>query len=159
MAVPNRISAVLSDESVAIITAATETINSHLPFLVDLSNEEIQDLPKFGSKSVGFVQNSLKLAQQVDTFLPRSFKVGEFKKDVELYAALYTILGPLRRLLEKLEDTSMLVGSEAYSGGLVVYNCAKDSRGDLAGLETVLDDLGRRFVQKSAPKSDDTPAQ
>jgi hypothetical protein len=157
MAQLSRVSAALSAEDVTAINTALGTINSKLPFLIDLSPEEIKALPRFGDKSVAFVNKALELTMQTDGFLPRNFKVDEFKKDVELYVKLYSILQPMRGLMEKLEDTYLEVGAEAYAAALIVYNCAKNSRQELTGLESVLDDLGRRFVQKSAPVEEKKP--
>ena len=47
-----------------------------------------------------------------------------------------------------LDDTLTLVGSEAYMAALVVYNYAKNVKGD-AGLEAAVDDMARRFARKS----------
>jgi hypothetical protein len=155
----NRVSAVLSAEDITAVNTAIGSINSKLPFLVDLSADEIKALPRFGDKSIAFVNKALELALQNDEFLPRSFNVDEFKKDVELYTKLYSILQPLRGLLEKVEDTYLEVGAEAYSAALVVYNSAKNSRQELTGLESVLDDLGKRFIMKSSPAEEKKTVQ
>jgi hypothetical protein len=147
----NRVSAVLAAEDIDAVKTAISSIDSRLPFLVNLSPEEVKALPRFGDKSIGFVNKALELALQKDEFLPRSFSVEEFKKDVELYTKLYSVLQPLRGLAKKLENTFFEVGAEAYSAALVVYNCAKNSGQDLNGLETVLDELGKRFIMKSSP--------
>lgn len=70
------------------------------------------------------------------------------RQDVELFEALYPILLSLTQLQELVDDTVMEVGSEAYAAGLVVYNYAKAS-GKGAGLDNVVDDMGRRFARKS----------
>ena len=150
MALTNKISAVLPDESVTAAQTAIGAIESALPFLIDLTPEEVSALPRFGDKSVAFVNNALVLAQQNDQFLPRSFSVDEFKKDVDLYNQLYKIIQPLRGLLNKLEHTFMLTGAEAYSSGLLVYSTAKTSKDMLGGLGADVDELGKRFVQKTA---------
>jgi len=54
----------------------------------------------------------------------------------------------LTQLQGLVDDTSVAVGSEAYAAGLMVYNYAKVS-GKGAGLESMFDDLGRRFARKA----------
>jgi len=57
-------------------------------------------------------------------------------------------LQALNQLQELLDDTVMVVGSEAYAAALVTYRYAKDSGlGD--GLDGIVDDMGRRFARKT----------
>jgi hypothetical protein len=67
---------------------------------------------------------------------------------VELYRDLRELLDTLTPLVEKLEDTLMLTGSETYAGALTAYQYLKSANkgGDL---EDLLDDLGKRFARKS----------
>ena len=51
----NRISAVLEQTNIDAVNTAISSINTSLPFLVDLSADEKKSLPKFGDKSVAFV--------------------------------------------------------------------------------------------------------
>ncbi|MGD8782642.1 MAG: hypothetical protein PVH88_27265 [Ignavibacteria bacterium] len=152
----NRVSAALEQTDLDEILTSLSGINTKLPFLVDLSSDEKRELVKFGDKSVAFVKKAVELVNNNEDFLPRSFDVDEFKKDVELYDKLYSILQPLRMLAEKIEDTHSLVGSEAYSAALLVYQQAKLSRGELGGLNSIIDDLGKRFIRKSSDNSGST---
>lgn len=128
-----------------------------LPFLIDLSPEDRQSLPKMGDKSRAFVANSLQLAEHDDQYLPRSFDVPEFRRDVELAETLYPISVALRQLSEYVDDTYIQVGSEAYTAALVVYQSAKRN-GKGAALDALLDALGQRFARKSKDEADKTPS-
>ncbi len=79
-------------------------------------------------------------------FLPRSFDLNEMRQDIELFEALYLILLSLTQSQELVDDTSVTVGSEAYAAGLMIYNYAKVS-GKGSGLDSMVDDLGRRFAR------------
>ncbi len=70
------------------------------------------------------------------------------RQDIELFDALYPIMLSLTQLQELVNNTSMAVGSEAYAASLMIYNYAKAS-GKGAGLESMVDDLGRRFARKA----------
>lgn len=144
----SKVSARLSPADREAVMQAITTIKEKLPFLVDLSTEERKSLPKLGDKSRAFVSKALEIAAQNPDFLPRSFDLDEMRRDIELFEALYPILLSLTQLQELVDDTSVAVGSEAYAAGLMVYNYAKAS-GKGAGLETMVDDLGRRFARKS----------
>jgi hypothetical protein len=144
----NRIDASLSDTDRDAILAAIDLIESKLPFLEDLMPAERRDLPKMGTKSEGFVHHADVLARQDDSFLPRNFDLPEFQSDASLFAALAPIRARLMRLTEKVDDTTMLVGSEAYVAALIVYqNAQLNGRGE--GFDALLDELSRRFARKT----------
>ncbi|MDZ8051515.1 MAG: hypothetical protein RMX68_006750 [Aulosira sp. ZfuVER01] len=143
-----QVSAKLSAADREAVMQAISTIRQKLPFLIDLSTEERKALPKLGDKSRAFVSKALEIAAQNPDFLPRSFDVDEMRRDIELFEALYPILLSLTQLQELVDDTSVAVGSEAYAAGLLVYNYAKAS-GKGAGLDSMVDDLGRRFARKA----------
>ncbi|BAY27142.1 hypothetical protein NIES2100_69640 [Calothrix sp. NIES-2100] len=144
----SKVSAKLSAADREAVMEAISTIRQKLPFLIDLSTEERKALPKLGDKSRAFVSKALEIAAQNPDFLPRSFDVDEMRRDIELFEALYPILLSLTQLQELVDDTSVAVGSEAYAAGLLVYNYAKAS-GKGAGLDSMVDDLGRRFARKA----------
>ncbi|MFN6564637.1 MAG: hypothetical protein RMY28_033235 [Nostoc sp. ChiSLP01] len=144
----NKVNAKLSSADREAVMQAIVTIREKLPFLIDLTTEERKALPKLGDKSRAFVSKALEIATQNPDFLPRSFNLNEMRQDIELFEALYPIMLSLTQLQELVDDTSVAVGSEAYAAGLMVYNYAKVS-GKGAGLETMVDDLGRRFARKA----------
>ncbi|MEH2323714.1 MAG: hypothetical protein V7K32_09100 [Nostoc sp.] len=143
-----KISARLSAVERQAVMDAIATIREKLTFLIDLTTEERKSLPKLGDKSRAFVTKALEIATQNPDFLPRSFNLDEMRRDIELFEALYPILLSLTQLQELVDDTSVAVGSEAYGAALMVYNYAKAS-GKGAGLDSMVDDLGRRFARKS----------
>jgi hypothetical protein len=150
------ISATLTPEQRDAVMQAVATIKTNLPFLVDLSPEERKTLPKMGDKSRAFVSKALEVATQNPDFLPRSFDIEEFRKDVQLPETLYPLLLAIAQLHELLDDTYLAVGSEAYTAALQVYNYAKAS-GNIGGLDTLVEEMGQRFARKPRkPKSEDT---
>lgn len=144
----NRISASLSQADRDAVMAAIVTIKEKLPFLIDLTVEERKALPKMGDKSRAFVSKALEVATQNPEFLPRSFDIEEMRRDVQLFEGMYPIVMAMMQLQELLDDTYIALGSEAYAAALTVYTFAKAS-GQGAGLESVVDELGQRFVRKS----------
>ena len=144
----NRISANLSASDRLAVMDAIATIRQKLPFLIDLTTEERKALPKLGDKSRAFVTKALEVGTQNPDFLPRSFDLDEMRRDMQLFEALYPILLSLTQLQELVDDTAVAVGSEAYAAGLMVYNYAKAS-GKGTGLDSMVDDLGRRFARKT----------
>ena len=121
----NRIDASLSATVRDEVLESIAQIRAKLPFLIDLSPEERQTLPKMGDKSRAFVSGALQLAEQDDSFLPRSFDVAEMLKDEDLYTAMTQIFVALAILFEKLQDKMQLTGSDLYVAGLEIYDAAK----------------------------------
>jgi hypothetical protein len=141
------ISAILEQTKRDALLQAIATIKEKLPFLIDLTTEERQALPKMGDKSRAFVSKALEVATQNPEFLPRSFDLEEMRKDVQLFEALYPLLLSLTQLQELVDDTTLAVGSEAFTAALQVYNYAKVS-GHVAGLDAVVAEMGQRFARK-----------
>jgi hypothetical protein len=151
----NKISANLSATDRLVVMDAIATIREKLPFLVDLTTEDRRTMLKMGDKSRAFVSKALEVATQNPEFLPRSFNVEEMRRDLALYEALYPILLSLTQLQELVDDTYIAIGSEAYAAALAVYNYAKAS-GDVTGLDSVIDEMGRRFTRRSKKKQPET---
>lgn len=144
----NRIDAALTDPNRDTVLQLIEDIRSKLPFLIDLSIEERKSLPKMGDKSRAFVAQALTIAEQDESYLPRSFDVAEMRQDVELTESLFPILSALAQLTELVEDTYTLAGSDAYSAALIVYQSAKQN-GKGEALDSLVDTLGQRFARKA----------
>ena len=135
---------------------ALDLAKSKMPFLQDLSPEGRKTMLKMGTKNLDFVTKALELASQNQDFLPRSFDVDEMKADVDLLRAMVSVLTRLEPLYDLVQDTYMLVGSEAYAAALEVYRYAKQAHlGD--GLDPLLDELGKKFARKAAA-ADPVPA-
>lgn len=121
------ISATLTPEAQQQVLAAIATIREHLPFLINLSPRERQQLPKMGDKSRAFVQKAFNVARHNPDILPRSFDFEEMERDIALFEALDPLLLPVMQLQELIDDTLLAVGSESYMAALKVYNYTKVS--------------------------------
>jgi hypothetical protein len=144
----NRVSAVLSQADRDAVVAAIETIRAKLPFLVNLTPDQRRAMLKLGDKSVAFVNRASEVAAQNTGLLPAAFELAEWQKDADLLLALRSIEVALNPLSEAIDDTLMVVGSEAYVAALSAYQYLK--AGNQAGqLDGLLDELGRRFARRA----------
>ena len=141
----SNLSVSLPQADVDAIKEALDTINSKLPFLISLSKDERQSLFKMGSKSIDFVQSSLRVVNNHANILPASFNVAEFAKDVNTYVPMSEIMLIMGSLSEKINDTSMAMGSEAMKQALDVYDYVKTAAKRTPGLKSVAAELGQRF--------------
>ncbi len=146
----NRVSFSITPEVEQGILDAIAQIESDLPMLINLSAEDRHDLPKMGDKTLAFVTKSLEYAKQNPGVVPPFLNIPEFEKDVNATTSMSKILRPLKQLLERIDDTTMLAGSEAYSAALIFYGAVKGAaKANVGGMKTVYDDLQSRFPGKS----------
>ncbi|MBK7873674.1 MAG: hypothetical protein IPJ74_24950 [Saprospiraceae bacterium] len=154
MAMENRISATLTPEQVEAIRSLAQQMEAYMPFLISLSPEERQSLPKSADKTVSFLGKSLDYSQHNPQFLPAFMDVYEFDKDVNISEILLSLARPLRALVEKMEDTAMLASSEAYIAALFFYRAVKAAaKLKVPGAQAIYDDLKVRFPGKPRKRS------
>ncbi len=153
MAKTNQISATITAEQMTSIQSAIETLHQNLPFLLDISREEIRRLAKAGDLSEAFLQKALTIAEQSPEILPRNFAIEEFRADQKLAKELDQITLALTPLLERIGNTAIVARSDAYGHALITYDCSKRSADQ--GLSAVTRDLGQRFARKPGAKKMD----
>jgi len=146
----NKISITISKEAIETINAAIATIEQQLPNLINLTVEDRKSLPKMGDKTLAFVNKALEYSKQNSKVVPSFLDVAEFEKDVQAVTNINRVLIPLQQLVEKLDDTTLLAGSEAYSAALTFYNAVKGAaKAGVPGMKGVYDDLQLRFAVKA----------
>lgn len=146
------ISESISSESLKAIKEAINVITTNLPFLIALSAEERRALTKLGPKSVDFVRYCKTVANNYPQILPSGFNVAELDKDSLLFEQLSEIKMLLNSFNEKLNDTTMAVGSEAMKASLTTYDYVKTAAKSEPGLKSVADQLQQRFKGQGKPK-------
>lgn len=158
MSITNRVSMVIGDDDRNQILQAIQVIKSKLPYLITLSDEERQNIPKMGDKTVSFVNKCYEYAQQNPGIVPRFLDLEEFKKDTEVVKQLFQIYAPLQKLVEELDDTMMMAGSEAYAAALVFYSALKTAlNSGETGMKNIYEELSTRFPGRP-PKSLEKPS-
>jgi len=126
-----------------------------LPVQVDLSPDERQSLVKMGNSGRPFVEETLNMVEQDDSFMPRTFDKTEMRQDSDFYTTMLPVSIQLTKLFETVNDTMMLVGSDLIMAALDVYRNAKDN-GKGANLDNLVPLLGQRFKRKSKKTGDET---
>lgn len=142
------ISAGITAADVAEIKKALVTINAKLPFLITLTADERKNLFKMGAKSLEFVQDCRSVAANYPDVLPSAFEVNEFAKDADLVRTLSEIKILMEGVCEKVNDTTLAVGSEAMRSSLEVYEYVKTASKRRPGLKSVSAQLSQRFKEQ-----------
>jgi hypothetical protein len=152
----NRIDATLSAVDRDKILDLISQIFTLMPFLVDLTPDERQTLVKMGDSGRPFVEGTLNLVEQDDSFMPRSFEKTEMRQDNDFYQMMQPVFIQMSRLFEGVSDTTMLTGSDLIMAGLEVYRNAKDN-GQGSNLDNLVPLIGQRFKRKSKKDGGNNP--
>ena len=145
----NKVSAVLEKSIVDGMISNVDAEEAKVPFLITLTDKERNALPRFGASSVEFFNKALETAKQNPGMMPGDFDIEEMTKDVNLYIQLYSLVTRYSSFLEKLTDTMKEVGAESYGESLAIYAMAKFRGKSVGGMNSSLDELGKRFAKKT----------
>jgi hypothetical protein len=143
----NRISFQLTEADKEDIKAALKVLGGTLlPKLVELTPDEIRELPTMGDRSSPFTTKALEFAKIYPEYAAL-IDVTEFEKDMKTVEQLREIYIPLAQLTKNVHDTMTLAGSEAYVAGLTYYGSAKEGlKRKLPNAIRITEDLGQRFL-------------
>src|ERR1700712_788486 len=117
----NRLSVTIPPEQLTSVKNSITGIGAQLDFLIGLTPDERQTMPKINDSNKTFVDDALNVGTNNAFLLPGYFDVDEVVKDYKLFLQTDELALLLRQLLEKVEDTAMLAGSEAYISALTIY--------------------------------------
>jgi hypothetical protein len=146
MSTPNKISVAIPAADMSVMLNAIDTLNSKLTFLLSLSEADRKELPKMGDKTIAFVTKCLDYAKANPKIVPAYLEVDEFEKDIVAVGELLKVLRPIHQLYQRLDDTVMQAGSEAYQAGLLFYTNLKGAtKAGVPGAKTIYQDLAERF--------------
>jgi hypothetical protein len=137
------------------VQGAIQTLTMVLaPHLISLSNETRRELPKMGDKSLAFVRKAREYATNNPELVPAFLNLQMFDADLRGVDTLNNLLRTLQPLVDNLEDSLVLSGSEAYQAALVFYRSVKAAA--LSGqpnAKTIADDLSMRFPAGARAKA------
>ena len=140
MSTKNTVSIQIPEAELQTVKEAIATLKTTLsPYLIAISAEERQRIPKMGDGTIPFVEKVMDYAQEDSQFLPPFVDLNELSKDWE----------------SNLNDTVMMAGSEAYVGALGYYNSVKyGARVNVADAKVIHEDLKQRFNRSKYNQSE-----
>lgn len=142
----NRLNIILTEAQVIAVKAAIQTIYTEVPFLLGLTVEERISLPKINVANKAFTEDAINAITNNGDMLPGYLNVATMQTDLQLFSQLDELTPLVRQLLEKLEDTQILAGSEAYVSALAGYRLfGAASEAGIPGADAVYDGLKARF--------------
>ncbi len=142
------IDATITDAQRSAVFAAIADIETNLTFLINLTPQERQALPKMGTATQSFVSKALEIASNNPQFVPPYVDLAAMQKDYDLAVRLQGIEMQFASLCEKVADTNLAAGSEAYVTGLTLYHSIKAAaKVNVPGANALAAELAERFVQ------------
>lgn len=143
----NRLDFTLSQSDVTAINDSIDTLNSRLDFLIGLTVTERISLPAIDVGNKAFTEDAINAATSNELLLPGYISVTAMKNDLDLFNQLEPIKVKLNQILEKINDTQLLAGSEAYVAALTVYKLfGSAADAGIPGTDTIYDLLKQRFA-------------
>ena len=153
----NRINRVLTAAEITSVKTAFTGLNTTLNFLIGLTTDERVALPKVDVSNKAFVQDSINALTNNASLLPGYISVANIQTDLTLFNQLDELATISRQFTEKLEDTMMLAGSEAYVTSLASYRFFEAAaNAGMPGAAEVYNSLKARFATQGG--GGNTPA-
>lgn len=155
----NRLDVSLNPQEVTQINAAITNIEVLMPFLTGLTIEERVAIPKINVANKAFTEDAINIAVQNPSLFPGYINPAEMQKDLLLFNQLDVLATSMRRVLEKIEDTLMLAGSESYISALAVYrSISAAAKAGVPGADSLYDQLRARFAEQGGGNNPIPPA-
>ncbi|WP_348824699.1 hypothetical protein [Flavobacterium aestuarii] len=154
----NRLNITATAAQVTAVKAAFQTILTNLPFLVGLTADERKSLNAIDVSNKAFTEDAINAGVSNPTLVPSYLSVANMKNDLALFAQLDEIAALANQLSQRVDDTRMLAGSEAYGAALSLYKAfggAADA--GVPGAESVVDQLKKRFASNSGSAVNTAP--
>ena len=155
----NRINSTATAAQVTAVKTALQTIATNLPFLIGLTVEERMALPTIDVSNKAFTEDAIIAGLNNAALIPSYVSVPNMQNDMVLFNQLEEIIAVVNQLLEKLEDTKLLAGSEAYVSALALYKLfGAASDAGVPGSDAIVAQLKTRFAgQGGAAKTPTNP--
>ena len=154
----NRLNITATPVQIAAVKTALQTIQSNLPFLIGLTVDERIALPAIDVNNKAFTEDAINAGINNATLVPSYVSVPNMQNDMTLFTQLDEITALVRQLLEKLEDTQLLAGSEAYVSALTLYKLfGSAADAGVAGADAIVAQLKLRFASNGNAGSKATP--
>ena len=155
----NRLNSTATAEQITAVKTALQTINTNLPFLIGLTSDERVALPAIDVNNKAFAEDAINAGVNNAPLIPSYVSVESMQKDMILFNQLEEITALVNQLLEKLEDTKLLAGSEAYVSALALYKLfGAASDAGVPGSDVIVSQLKTRFAgQGGAAKAPTNP--
>lgn len=149
-AMQNLVSLHLSEQDIADLDTAIATLQRVLAPMLALQPQQRRDLLKMGDKSEAFCRQTLAVLTANPQIVPPNLDLAEARADLAALDLLRPRLHQLQQLAERLDDTTLALGSDVITVALEGYGLLKVS-GKNEALKAARKALSSRFAK--APRN------
>ena len=143
----NRLNITATAAQITAVKAAYQTILTNLPFLVGLTTDERSSLPAIDVSNKAFTEDAISAGVNNAGLLPSYVSPTGMQTDLTLFTELDEFIALHNQVGERLQDTQLLAGSEAYVGALTLYKLfASAAEAGVAGSDSIYAQLKQRFA-------------
>lgn len=143
----NRLNITATDAQITAVKTAVQTINTSLPFLIGLTTAERSSLPAINVNNKAFTEDAINAGVNNPTIVPAYLSLANMQNDLTLFTQMDELVSVVNQLCEKLEDTRLLAGSEAYVSALTLYKLFGSAAGaGVPGTDAIVTQLKARFT-------------
>jgi hypothetical protein len=156
MALDNLISVVFTDEEIAQMDAALSEIENILKGkAVNLTPKQRQSYGRVAYEMEVWVDKTSDYMEQDPSLVPSYIDMAEHTKDLVAHRALNPRIARLTGILQSLEDTNRLLGSDLYNNSLAYYrNLREAAKVNAVGASAKYSDLKQQFPGGSKKKDE-----
>lgn len=155
MKVKNEVSETIGQAKKEEILVFKQKIEDLLPFLISVNIAEQKNKQKLGDKDRGFLEKIIDYCNHNPSLIPNYMDNAEMQKDFNFYRDLIELVRAFSTLLNKMEDTAMLAGTEALAAANVFYNSVKAAaKQGVPDAEDIYKDLKKRYPGGGKAKDD-----
>ena len=147
----DRISLTLAPATLTAVDNALAALETALTQLVALEADERKRLPKMGGKSEAFCRQALSVVALNPQVVNPSLGLAGAQADLAALDVLRPRRQRMQKLVERMQDTETLLGSDVMATALEAYGLLKIS-GKSQGLSALRAGLSTRFKGKSTAK-------
>ena len=147
----DRISLTLAPATLTAVDNALTALETALTQLVAMEPTERKRLPKMGGKSEAFCRQTLSVVALNPQVVNPSLGLAGAQADLAALDALRPRRQRMQKLVERMQDTETLLGSDVMGTALEAYGLLKVS-GKSQGLSALRAGLSTRFKGGSAAK-------
>ena len=149
----NRLNVTATEAQITAVKDAIQVLIDNLPFLIGLTMEERETLPAIDVENKVFTEDAITAGVNNMEMLPSFISVSFMQTDMTLFNQLDEVILLMKQFMEKLEDTQLLAGSEAYVTALMIYKlfgAAADA--GVPGADAIVAQLRERFAEQGNNK-------
>lgn len=155
-----KISYELSEESYGQIAQNIRSLDSLLTFAVNLTKEDRRKYQTMGDKTVTFVEKGVQYVDERPDLVPPYLDIPEFKRDLKLAKQLKELLIMVEPVVEKISDSYLAAGADAYEWARKLYSYVKTAANSGApGSDTIAAELKKRYGRRKSSTDNNSSNQ